>query len=75
VKRRAAASSRRRRDFFRRFLAGRERGLAVDHRGPQLQQEDGLPQTRCRCYETFYGRKLRVFIISWSVGPFQAFPA
>ncbi len=28
-----------------------------------------------QCYKTFYGRKLRLFIISYSAFPWQAFPA
>jgi len=28
-----------------------------------------------QCYKTFYGRKLRIFVISQSVCPWQAFPA
>ncbi len=28
-----------------------------------------------QCYKTFYGRKLRIFKISWSVCPWQTFPA
>ncbi len=28
-----------------------------------------------RCYEYFYGRNLQMDQISWSVCPFQAFPA
>jgi hypothetical protein len=30
--------------------------------------------TRAQCYKTFYGRILRIFEISWSVCPWQAFP-
>jgi hypothetical protein len=32
-------------------------------------------QARGLHYKTFYGRNLRIFIISWSVCPWQAFPA
>jgi hypothetical protein len=32
-------------------------------------------KTRGQCYKTSYGRKLRVFEISWSVCSWQAFPA
>ncbi len=28
-----------------------------------------------QCYKTFYGRKLQLFIINWSICPWQAFPA
>ncbi len=28
-----------------------------------------------QCYKTFYGRNLRIFVISLSVSPLQAFPA
>ncbi len=31
--------------------------------------------SRCQCHKNFYGRKLRLFIISQSVCPLQAFPA
>ncbi len=29
----------------------------------------------CQCYNTFYGRNLRMLVISYSVCPWQAFPA
>jgi hypothetical protein len=29
--------------------------------------------TRGQCYKTFYGRNLRVFVISYSVRPWQTF--
>ncbi len=32
-------------------------------------------EPRWQCYKTFYGRKLRLFIISYSVCPWQTFPA
>jgi hypothetical protein len=31
--------------------------------------------TRGQCYKAFFFRNLRIFIISWSVCPCQAFPA
>jgi hypothetical protein len=31
--------------------------------------------SRGQCYKTFYGRKLQIFVISWSVCPWQALPA
>ncbi len=31
--------------------------------------------SRRQCYKTFCDRKLRMFVISWSVSPWQAFPA
>jgi hypothetical protein len=31
--------------------------------------------TTGQCYKTFYGRRLRLSIISWSVCPWQAFSA
>jgi hypothetical protein len=31
--------------------------------------------TRAQCYKSFYGRNLRMLVISSSVGPRQAFPA
>jgi hypothetical protein len=30
---------------------------------------------RAQCYKTFYGRNLRIFVISYSVCPWQTFPA
>jgi hypothetical protein len=32
-------------------------------------------ETRAQCYKTFFVRNLHFFIISWSVCPWQAFPA
>jgi len=34
----------------------------------------GLLTNRCRCYKTFYGRSLRIVVISSSVCPWQALP-
>jgi len=31
--------------------------------------------TWCQCHKTFYGRNLQIFIISWTVYPWQAFRA
>ncbi len=31
--------------------------------------------TKGQCYKAFYGRNLQIFVISWSVCPWQAFPA
>ncbi len=31
--------------------------------------------SRCQCYKTFYGRNLRIFVISQSVCPWQVLPA
>ncbi len=31
--------------------------------------------TRCLCYKTFYSNNLNYFVISWSVCPWQDFPA
>jgi hypothetical protein len=47
------------------FEAADERSLVVA--APNL--------TWCQCYTTFYGRKLRLFIISGSVSLWQAFLA
>jgi hypothetical protein len=27
-----------------------------------------------QCYKSFYGRNLQIYVISWSVSPWQAFP-
>ncbi len=35
----------------------------------------GSAQIRGQCYKIFYDRNLRIFVISWSVCPWQAFPA
>jgi hypothetical protein len=31
--------------------------------------------TRAQCYKTFYVRALRIFVLSYSVCPWEAFPA
>ncbi len=33
-----------------------------------------LRRTRGQCYKTFYGCKLQILVISWTVYPLQAFP-
>jgi hypothetical protein len=33
------------------------------------------PKCKGQSYKTFYGCNLRIFVISWSVCPWQAFPA
>ncbi len=40
---------------------------------PQSGTPQGTPS--CQSYKTFYGRNLLFFVISWSVCPWQAFPA
>ncbi len=36
--------------------------------------EKGDAGTSGQSYQTFYGRNLRVFVISYNLGPWQAFP-
>ncbi len=44
--------------------------------GALLITEGATEKVFCgQCYKTFYGRKLRLFIISWSVCPWKAFAA
>ncbi len=47
--------------------------LAEERQKKQEQRE--AKEARCQCYKTFYGRKLRLFVLSYSVCPWQAFPA
>jgi hypothetical protein len=35
----------------------------------------GSDESRCLCYKTFFVRNVRIFVISYSVYPWQAFPA
>jgi hypothetical protein len=55
---------------YEKISAG-QTGILTDDEKKYLAKE----MLRCQCYKTFYGRKLRIFFVSWSICPWQAFPA
>jgi hypothetical protein len=40
-----------------------------------LNTENGKGLNSARCFKNFYGRKLRLFKVSYNICPWQAFPA
>jgi len=40
----------------------------------QIYQIEDCERSGAKCYKTFYSRNLRMFVISFSVYPCQAFP-
>jgi hypothetical protein len=57
------------------FRALQTNGLAnQDLAPPPPTPPTRTPAIRSQSYKTFYGRKLQIFIISWSVCPWHAFP-
>jgi len=54
--------------------------LNYDRGGVAIAYMNGITtpeacQASGQCYKTFYVRNLRIFVISWSVCPWQGFPA